>query len=86
MAGGGDARRSVHVWADVALLSEKRRPGVQADPHADRPGCERLPELSRRAQGAGRGREGCEEGVTLRVDLGSTRVLECLSDDAPVLG
>ena len=69
VAGGGDAGGAVDVAADVALLGQERRPRVQADPHLDRAGGERLGHRRRGGERARRGREGEEEGVALRVDL-----------------
>ena len=41
---GGDPRCEVDIVADVALVGEQRRAGVQADPHLNRPRRERLGE------------------------------------------
>ena len=41
VARGGDPRCEVDVVSDVALVGQKRGPGVQADPHLDRAGGER---------------------------------------------
>ena len=86
MAGGGDPGRAVDVAADVALLGEERRAGV----HADRaPGSG--PDASARRCGGcrergGRGREGEEEGVALRVDLDPALGGARVADHAAVLG
>ena len=37
VAGGSDAGGEVDVVSDVALVGQKRSPGVEADPHPDRP-------------------------------------------------
>ena len=67
--GRGDAGGEVDVVADVALLGQQRRPRVQADPHLDRAGGERLGHRRRRRDRARRGREREEERVALRVHL-----------------
>ena len=86
MAGRGDAGGAVDVAADVALVGQKRRSGVQADPHLDRAGGERLGERRRRRERSRRGREGEEEGVALRVHLDPALGGAGLADHAPVLG
>ena len=64
-----DPGAAVDVDADVALGGHGRSARVEAHAHGDRPGSE-LP-LSRagRRDGACRGREGDEEGISLGVDL-----------------
>ena len=42
MADGRDPRGAMDVDADVALVGDERRPGVEADPNPDRAGRERL--------------------------------------------
>ena len=84
--GGGDAGGTVDVSADVALVGEKRRPGVQADPDLDRAGGERLGERRRRSERPRRRREGEEEGVALGVDLDPAVGGARLADHPPVLG
>jgi hypothetical protein len=81
----GDACGEVDVISDVSLLGQERRPGVQADPHLNRPGGERLGELPCRCQRSLRRREGDEEGVALRVDLDAAVAGEGLAQRAPVL-
>ena len=71
---------------DVALVGQKRRSGVQADPDLHLPGCERTREGGGGHERSRRGREREEEGVTLRVDLDAALVGAGLADDAAVLG
>ena len=59
---------------------------MQAHPHADRPGLERALAVEGGRGGAGRGREGDEERVALRVDLDAAVRREGGAQDAPVLG
>ena len=82
----GDPRGAMHVPADVALFGQKRCPGVQADPHLDRP---RGQLAGKRLGGRQRTRcrrEGEEERIPLRVDLDAALRATCLANDAPVLG
>ena len=86
VARGGDARSEVDVVADVALVGEQRRAGVQADAHADRA------RLSASVIARGRGDrprrrgEGEEERVALRVHLDAAVGGEGLAEHATVLG
>jgi hypothetical protein len=67
---GGDACSTVDVLADVALLSEKGRAGV--DPHSHTHGAvrgEAFGDLGGGRECFRRGREREEEGVSLGVDL-----------------
>src|SRR3954453_21870001 len=82
MANRRDSRRAMHVRTDIALLRQQWRSGVET--HAYRH-LELAPRLSRRSQGAGRGRKYREESVTLRVDLDSAVALERRAKGAPVL-
>jgi hypothetical protein len=86
VAAGGDAGRAVNVSADVALLSEMRRTGVEAHAHPDRAGREALERLPRRGERTRRGREGDEERVSLRVDLNPAVGAERAPHDPAVLG
>ena len=86
VTGGGDAGGPMHVVADVALLCQQRRPGVQPDPHPDRARSERLRHRRRRSERARRRREREEERIALRVDLDATLGSAGLADHAPVLG
>ena len=83
MAGGGDPGGTVNVGADVALAGQQRRPGMEPHPHGDR---ECLLRLARGGQRPGRGREGNEEGVALRVHLDASVAGERLAQDRAVLG
>ena len=85
VTGGCDARRAVDVDADVALLGQVRRAGVDAHADPDRPGGERLLGRCRRAQRTGRGGKGDEEGIPLRVDLDAAVDAERGAQDAAVL-
>ena len=69
VAAGCDAGGAVDVLADVSLLAQERRPGMQADPDPDRTRRERLRESGRRRDRSRCGREREEERVALRIDL-----------------
>ena len=71
---------------DVPLQAHVRRPRVDAHPHADRAGRERLLALGGCPQRAGRRRERVEERVSLRVHLDAAVPGECLAERLPVLG
>ena len=86
VAGRGDPRGAVHVLSDVALVGEQGRPGVQADPHLDRPGASAAVSLGRGRERTRRGREGDEEGVALGVDLDPAVARAGLAHHPPVLG
>ena len=83
MAGGGDPGGTVNVGADVALAGQQRRPGMEPHPHGDR---ECLLRLARGGQRPGRGREGNEEGVALRVHLDAAVGGKGLPEHLPVPG
>ena len=51
--GSGDARGAMDVAADIALIGEQGRAGMQADPNLDRPGRERRSHLSAAASAPG---------------------------------
>jgi hypothetical protein len=61
VAGGGDARRTMDIRADVALLGQQRRAGVETDANADWSGAQRLGGFARCRQRAGGGGKGDEE-------------------------
>ena len=86
MTGGGDARGAMDVAADVALVGEQRRAGMQADPHLDLPGGERLRHLGGSRERTRRRGEREEEGVSLGVDLDAAVASAGLADHASVLG
>jgi hypothetical protein len=69
VTGRADARRLVHVHADVALLRQQRLAGVKPYPNANGFRLKRLLGLSRSGERLARLGEGIEEGVALRVDL-----------------
>ena len=83
VTGRRDPCGAVDVGADITLLRQQRRAGVEAHPHGQ---LELLLRLARCVERAGRGREGNEERVALRVDLDAAVALERLAHDAPVLG
>ena len=85
VANSSDAGGAVHVASDVALLGEERRPGMQADPHPDRPRGQLAGQRLGGRQRTRCRREGEEEGIPLRVDLDAALRATCLTNDAPVL-
>ena len=85
MAAGRDSRRSVHVEADVALLSHVRRAGVDADAHADRARGKSLPRVGGCPQCTRRRWKRGEESVPLGVDLDTAVGAEGFADDAAML-
>ena len=86
MPGRGDARRAMDVAADVALLGEQGRAGVQSDPHLDLPRAEHRSDRTRRSERTRRGAEREEEGVALSVHLDPAVPRAGLADHSPVLG
>ena len=74
------------VVSDVALVREKRRPGVQADADLDRAGGEGAGERGGGRERTGCGREGEEEGIPLRVHLDSALGRARLANQPAVLG
>jgi hypothetical protein len=86
MAGCRDAGTAMNVDADVALVGEERRSGVQADAYADRTGRERLGQLGGSGERSGRRCECDEERVALGIDLHSVMTGTRLADDSPVCG
>src|SRR5439155_13821347 len=83
VTGSRDARRTVDVGADVSLLREERSAGVET--HPDRQ-LELVLRLARHLERSGRGCEGDEECVALRVDLDTVVSLERLAQNPSVLG
>ena len=86
VATGGDTGGAVDVISDVALVGEKRRPGVQADTHGDRAGGERIGEGRRRRECSRCGRKGEEEGIALSVDFDPALRGTRLADHTAMLG
>ena len=86
VAGRGDPRGTVQLAAGIALARQQRLARMQAHPHLDGARLQR-----RLARGGGGQRLdrigiGVEEGVALRVDLGTTMRGEGASQKAAVLG
>jgi hypothetical protein len=81
-----DTSRSVDVDPDITLVGERRRPGVDADPDADRTVGQSVGDAGRRRQGVGRGRERDEERVALGVDLVAAVGRDRVPDDPPMFG
>ena len=86
VAGRRDARGAMDVVADVALLGEQRRPGVEPGTHADRARGKRLRHGRGGREGARRRREREEERVALRIDLDSAAGHARLAYRPAVLG
>ena len=82
---GGDACRPMDVDADVALVRRERVPRVDADPHANRPGLERLTGGTGRVDRAGGRGERDEERVPLRVDLNPAVASEGVAEETAML-
>src|SRR4029077_10713965 len=86
MGGGGDARGTVHVHADIAAAGDEARPRVDADADRERATREAVVHVR-----GGRECRGClgedgEERIALRVDLDARVCLEGVADDAAVVG
>ena len=77
----GDARRTVHVQADVPLVVEEGLARVQPGPDAERALGELLVDPSYRVDRVARRGEGAEERVALRVDLDASMPVEGSADD-----
>ena len=86
VAGGGDTGGAVDVVADVALVGQKRRSRVQADPYLHRTGGERLRRAGMRRTARRGGREREEEGVALGVDLDAALADAGITNHPTVLG
>ncbi len=81
-----DARRPVHVGADIALVRHDRLTGVDADADAHGSACQRylgLPSSGDRISGP---RERDEERVSLGVHLDPAVARESLTQQPPMLG
>ena len=82
----GDSCTEVNVVADVALLADVRRAGVQTHTHGDRSRGERLGDVPTCSlQRAGRGGERVEEGVALSVQLDAAVSAAPFPQHAPVV-
>ena len=81
-----DARRAVHVDADVSLLSHERLAGVHTHAHTDCAAGQTVLPVGRGGEGVGRLRERDEERIALRVDLDTRVACERVTEDAPVCG
>ena len=86
MSSRGDAGRSVNVLADIALLRDSRRPGVDPNAHLDRSGLEHLLRFAGSSDCSRRCGEGDEERVALRIHLDAVVADERLTKDTPVRG
>ena len=86
VAAGGDARGAVDVVSHVALIGQKRRSAVQADPDVHRTGRKRIREGGGRGERPRSGREGKEEGITLRIHLDPALSRAGRANDPAVLG
>jgi hypothetical protein len=75
-------RGTVDVQANVTLLHQQRRTGIET--HTNRQP-QLVLRLARRLERTRRGRKGDEEGVALRIDLHAAMALERLMQNAPVL-
>ena len=84
VAGSGDARGAMDVAADIALIREQGRAGMQADPHVDLAGREGRSHVSCCCERTRSGREGEEEGVTLSVHLDPAMPSAGLPNQLPV--
>src|SRR4249919_714651 len=84
-AGSSDPGGAVDVASDVALVGKERRARVDPGADLDQPRGERLCEGGGGSERAGSGREGEEEGVSLRVDLDPPLRCAGLADHTPVL-
>ena len=89
---GGDSRGTYDVEPGIALVTDRRLAGVQAEPHTDRYALRprlvlvRALDLDSRRHRVARARERVEEGVALRVDLLPVMRPERLAHDAPMGG
>jgi hypothetical protein len=83
---GADPSAAMDVEPRVALGPDDRLASVQAHADPDRARLQRLLGLGGRRHGVARVGEGDEEGVALRVDLGSAMPYERLPEQASVLG
>ena len=87
---GGDARGTYDVEPGIALVTDGRLAGVQAEPQTDRYALRprlvlvRALDLDSRRHRVARARKRVEEGVALRVDLLPVMRPERLAHDAPM--
>jgi hypothetical protein len=86
VAAGGNPGRPVHVDTHVALLGHMRRAGMDAHAQPDRSCGQSLQPRGRRLERTWGGREGDEEGVSLRIDLDAAVAVEGLAEGPSVLG
>ena len=86
MPGRRDARCSVDVGSDVALVRDARRPGVDAHAYADRSRRKHLLSFGGRGERGRRGGERDEEGVALRVHFDPVVAYERFTKGAAMLG
>ena len=86
VAGRRDARCSVDVGSDVALVRDARRPGVDAHAYADRSGRKHLLRFGGGGKRSRRSRERDEEGVALRVHFDPVVTYERRTKGAAMLG
>jgi hypothetical protein len=85
MAAGSDARRPMHVDADVGVLSKSGSAGVDAHSHPDLTFGQSCLGICGCAQRALCCREGDEERVALRVHLDAAMGAKCRPEDAAML-
>jgi hypothetical protein len=86
VSGCRDPCPTVDVDPNVPLVSHDRLACVQAHPHPDRPLVQRLLAVHCCCERILCSREGDEEGITLRIDLGATVAAKRLAQKAPVFG
>src|SRR6266498_3767108 len=75
----------MYVQTDVTLLRQQRLAAVDADPHPHRQLLERRLRFGGRRERAGRGWEGYEERIALRIDLDALVGPERLTQDTAML-
>ena len=85
MSRGSDASCPVHVDSDVALLAQMRRPRMDGHAHPNRSRGQSFECFRGGSERAGRGREGDEEGIALRIDLDALIRRERLTQDTAML-
>jgi len=84
--GAHDPGRPVHVSAHIPLLGYDRLTGVDTDPNANTPACERLLGVSSGTHRVGRARESNKERVPLSVHFDPAVVRERLAQHSAMLG
>jgi hypothetical protein len=82
---GADARGTMDVDTNIALIGEERGSRVQAHTNPQLPAGERCLALLRCHHSTGGCREGIEESVSLRIDLHSAVALEGFPEQPSVL-